>query len=306
MIQKPAFVTPSAAHTKERQESFASNLKTFQEESSEFFDNIGTFFQGLSLKADKFVNKVDLAMGKVELDSLKLDKNQLQYEIDQAQKSLGKASARLANVQAEFLENEKEKKGNELENKWLLASEKQASISQKLTKAKDDVLENLRLLGESGVELKMSTPTRKDYDWSGTLARIKSELERLGDDPLQINKLEVESTSPTPKSKPSQKATASSEWSKLTVSKIKAELKRRGLDVSGKKADLISRLEANELSPSSAAVVSSAKKQQKQAEKESGSNLLKLTVAQLRQKLRRKGLQVGGKKQELIERLESA
>ena len=116
-----------------------------------------------------------------------------------------------------------------------------------------------------------------------------------------------------------QASTSTTNWSKLTVPVLKKELELRGLPVSGKKADLVVRLETSEslsVPPAvkTVVVVDSKplpkRKPKSQAKSKTNAvtsgSLTKMTVAQLKAELKSKGLKVGGKKQELIERLEAS
>ena len=88
-------------------------------------------------------------------------------------------------------------------------------------------------------------------------------------------------------------------WSKLTVMDLKKELNARGLPVSGKKVDLVARLEAAH---------SDSKEQEPQKEQETpqesaGINYQTLTVANLKEECKKHGLKTTGKKADLVARL---
>jgi hypothetical protein len=109
------------------------------------------------------------------------------------------------------------------------------------------------------------------------------------------------------------------DWSVLTIANLKSEMKKRGLKCTGNKAKLVAALEENDanlVQMDSAAIdlqleamykIPVAPSDSKPAnEVESVSAMVDfedMTVAQLREELKARGLKVGGKKSELIERL---
>jgi hypothetical protein len=105
-----------------------------------------------------------------------------------------------------------------------------------------------------------------------------------------------------------------SEWSEMTVTNIKAALKERDLKMTGKKVDLVARVYAYELELASAVDVA-VEEESIQVEADtladsatsssSREPYSDTTVAELKMELRGKGLKVGGKKTDLIERLQS-
>lgn len=116
-------------------------------------------------------------------------------------------------------------------------------------------------------------------------------------------------------SKVSSTSDLESVLSGLTTAQLKSELRNHGLSVAGKKADLISRLAAEnlqkeaELSDKVADVNSSEKKKTDNHEASptfEEMDLSNLTVAQLKSKLKTHGLSVSGKKADLIFRLAEA
>jgi len=108
------------------------------------------------------------------------------------------------------------------------------------------------------------------------------------------------------------------DWSLLTVVKLKKELKKRGLKATGRKTDLVKALEESdrelvngEETRNKHLVPSTVSKSDTEIDSSNDSdykslNLNSMTVAQLKEELRRRGLKVGGKKAELIDRLSSA
>ncbi|CAJ1950554.1 unnamed protein product [Cylindrotheca closterium] len=108
------------------------------------------------------------------------------------------------------------------------------------------------------------------------------------------------------------------DYSSMTVTQLKEELRALELPVGGKKADLIARLESHNGAPSSpttkqedepepaAVVVAVANDDSAVHESPPDVDYSGHTVAKLKVELRKKGLKVGGKKEELIERLQSA
>ena len=80
---------------------------------------------------------------------------------------------------------------------------------------------------------------------------------------------------------------------KMTVVQLKAELKKQGKPVSGKKADLIKRLQSDN-EPS----------QQPSPPQKSKTDYSKMTVVQLKAELKKQGKPVSGKKADLIKRLQ--
>lgn len=131
------------------------------------------------------------------------------------------------------------------------------------------------------------------------------------------------------------------DWSVLTVKELRDELKMRGLPTTGKKADLVAALEGVELEPQAEAVVEEDDdtdfdlddvdmeelgKAARQAaelyngaddeepsdealweiENSSSMDYQSMTVAELKDELRSRGLPVSGRKSDLIERLEAS
>lgn len=108
------------------------------------------------------------------------------------------------------------------------------------------------------------------------------------------------------------------DWSLITVVKLKEELKKRGLKATGRKADLVKTLEESdreltngEETRNKHPIAPTVSKNDTEIDASNDSdyqslNLNSMTVAQLKEELRRRGLKVGGKKAELIDRLSSA
>lgn len=103
-------------------------------------------------------------------------------------------------------------------------------------------------------------------------------------------------------------------WADLTVAELKQELDMRGLAKSGKKADLIARLETSDngtLADTDSAFPPKPKKARKEAspDVEDGSenpNWANFSVAELKQELDVRGLAKSGKKADLVARLEAS
>jgi hypothetical protein len=105
-------------------------------------------------------------------------------------------------------------------------------------------------------------------------------------------------------------APADTDWSVLTVANLKTELTRRGLSATGKKADLIARLEEDDLKrmsgPDKSEVDVNAGDIGQGQQTETALDYESMTVSQLKEELKNRGLKVGGKKSDLIERLFSS
>mmetsp|Transcript_27101 Transcript_27101/g.42092 ORF Transcript_27101/g.42092 Transcript_27101/m.42092 type:complete len:774 (-) Transcript_27101:93-2414(-) len=124
------------------------------------------------------------------------------------------------------------------------------------------------------------------------------------------------------KTAPKKETSKSQDYSKLTVSSLKALLKEKGLSVAGKKADLIARLNGSSKKKNEPSVADveddffasldeelsppkpSASK--KMVPSESKQDYSALTVPNLKSLLKEKGLPVSGKKADLITRLQEA
>ena len=119
---------------------------------------------------------------------------------------------------------------------------------------------------------------------------------------------------------------ATTNWSVLTVANLKAELKKRGLSATGVKAVLVAALEASdgqledgtseELGDDGMEAVDLLSSESEFETEPEGAierdsvgllpDFESMTVIQLKEELKSRGLKVGGKKAELIERLSSA
>lgn len=106
----------------------------------------------------------------------------------------------------------------------------------------------------------------------------------------------------SPSMSPKSREKKEQEYNKLKVVDLKEELKKRGLPVSGKKADLVLRLKSSDRkSKSPPKRKKSPPKSPKNREKKDYS---KMTVIMLKEELRARKLPVSGKKADLIARLE--
>lgn len=127
-----------------------------------------------------------------------------------------------------------------------------------------------------------------------------------------------------------QASSTSQDWSSLTVASLKEALKLRGLKYSGKKSELVAKLEEYEIEMANQSIggnalvslstdlteqgnsdngTSTSESDGKPSIKEqdqdfSNSDISKMTVPQLKEELRKRGLKVSGKKVELMERLQ--
>jgi hypothetical protein len=105
-------------------------------------------------------------------------------------------------------------------------------------------------------------------------------------------------------------------WAKMTVANLRSELEKRGLPTTGKKAELVSRLETSEASPeeetdsedleSVSAAARAAVDEFEAYFPEPQQDWNSLTVAQLRSELKSRGLPSVGKKDDLVAALEAA
>ena len=135
-----------------------------------------------------------------------------------------------------------------------------------------------------------------------TIADIKAWL-RVRKLPLVGNKAElVKRATDADKKKSARKsakksARKSADLESMTVVQLKELLKERGLPMSGKKADLIERLKSKK-SPAK------RKSARKSAKKSKADGFSAMTVLELKELLREKGLTVSGKKADLVKRLE--
>ena len=155
----------------------------------------------------------------------------------------------------------------------------------------------------------------KDEDASGSVEEdaeleqeILSAVAESSQEPKSIDdaELEQEILSAMEESKKELKRLEDQEeWSQWTVAKLKAELKKRGAAVSGKKADLVARLEGLAAAGApQAPAPETPKAKDESISDEQIEDYSKWTVAQLKEELRNKGLKVGGKKQELVQRIQ--
>ncbi|TVY73615.1 E3 ubiquitin-protein ligase Zswim2 [Lachnellula suecica] len=87
------------------------------------------------------------------------------------------------------------------------------------------------------------------------------------------------------------------DWASLTVSELKDELRTRGLTVSGKKSDLIDRLNAAD------GASSDSSQPEPVAAVEARQDFSGMTVPQLKSELTRRGLTISGRKADLLNRL---
>ncbi|CAK9072994.1 unnamed protein product [Durusdinium trenchii] len=109
-------------------------------------------------------------------------------------------------------------------------------------------------------------------------------------------------------------ASVASSYAELKVSELKDLLKQRGLTVSGRKDELLARLEESEATaepPKAAPIAKAAPKKEPSDDVEegrsasaAGASYAGLKASELRDLLRSKGLKTVGKKEELIARLE--
>lgn len=105
------------------------------------------------------------------------------------------------------------------------------------------------------------------------------------------------------KEKVATEAATTSEPSSMKVAELREELEKRGLDTSGRKAELVSRLEAALMSSTGP---SPTKKTKSDEEEEDGIDFDKLRVAELQDELAKRGLGTSGRKGELVSRLKAA
>lgn len=106
------------------------------------------------------------------------------------------------------------------------------------------------------------------------------------------------------------------DWSTSTVAQLRTELKNRGLATAGKKGDLLARLEEDDLAAALREVRgedAEAARSEGEMEGEIGDEYEEqsvdysaMTIVELKNELRARGLRVSGRKQELIDRLQSA
>jgi hypothetical protein len=89
-------------------------------------------------------------------------------------------------------------------------------------------------------------------------------------------------------------------WTSLKVTQLKSELTTRGLSITGKKADLVARLESDDNNGSSAPF-----KPATEAQAGEEVDWKSLTVPKLKEELKARGLFCSGKKADLIGRLEA-
>jgi hypothetical protein len=98
------------------------------------------------------------------------------------------------------------------------------------------------------------------------------------------------------------------DWSAFTAAELKAELDSRGLPASGKKSDLVARLEEDDLTADFFEEGDLMEFLEDEAETPAETapdsvDYNTLTVAELKDELRQRGLRLSGKKSELVERL---
>lgn len=94
-------------------------------------------------------------------------------------------------------------------------------------------------------------------------------------------------------------------YSDLTVLQLKDLLRERGLKVSGRKAELVDRLESV-VDYDKNASIKNEKEKPSQTSENDYNDLSNLTVVQLKDLLREKGLMVSGRKAELVARLQAS
>jgi hypothetical protein len=207
-------------------------------------------------------------------DTFELEDEDLQ-QLDNEHNEI-KDHGSLSDFGSDFIEELEEYSENDVTELSLEILAAQARDAVELFEASETVKESIDLV---------DTPELKDQDFK----ELSKDLKRLDD----------------------------KDWSSLTVTDLKAELKSRGLKASGrKKADLITTLEESDLDllktqqtlviqteesrPTSLKLVS------ENDNSLSMNNIEKMTVSQLKDELRKRGLKVGGKKADLIKRIMSA
>lgn len=101
------------------------------------------------------------------------------------------------------------------------------------------------------------------------------------------------------KEKVATEGETTSEPSSMKLAELREQLEKRGLDASGRKAELVSRFEAalSSTGPSPS---------KKPKEEESGLDFDKMKVAELQDELAKRGLNTSGRKSELVARLKAA
>jgi hypothetical protein len=98
------------------------------------------------------------------------------------------------------------------------------------------------------------------------------------------------------------------DWSAFTAAELKTELDSRGLPATGKKSDLVARLEEDDLTAEffEQEDLMAFFEDETEAPAETApatADYNTLTVSELKEELRQRGLRVSGKKSELVERL---
>lgn len=104
------------------------------------------------------------------------------------------------------------------------------------------------------------------------------------------------------KEKVAAEGAITSEPGSMKLAELRQELEKRGLDSGGRKAELVSRLEA----ALSSTGPSPTKKTKSDEEEEGGLDFDKMKVAELQDELAKRGLSTSGRKSELVSRLKAA
>lgn len=253
------------------------------------------------------------ATAKVEKEAARLEK--ARNDELEAERALQEEAARIAEEEARLAEEEVQLAEEQLTEEMDIAAQAREAV-ELFESANLGKIASEEINGSDWEDLNFNEPTDQDLEEVSTSAGFNEEFDEEFDLDT-VARMAREAVNQFESELETEEIVVDRDWSLLTVINLKEELKKRELKATGRKADLVAALEkydrdnANEKeiltqNLGSQTELNDESEIDSSTDDDPSLDIESMTVSQLKEQLRKRGMKVGGRKAELIERLAAA